>query len=208
MSWPYQAVVALDPPGLVVASRTVPTLHVVITKEFSFRGQRERFGNGYNFQTGSNDVTEAFAKSVADALVTLERNLHADTVSFPYRVAGLLGQDAIYAEEVSAPPVGNASYTGSHPEVCVLAQSRVAPKRYLMKYFHTMASSPGGSAEPDALSDAFRLSYDNALLKLTNGTMPGGVIYCRPNGDLATQPFKLDRYARTHQLKRRGRRPT
>jgi hypothetical protein len=187
----------------------MPTAHIVIEKEINFRGQAERFGNGYNFQLGSNEATLAFIKSVADALVTMERNFHSSAVKFPYRVGGLVGEDAVYAEEVSSPPTGNAAFTAMHPETCLLAQSQIGPKRYLMKYYHTLAhGGQGGSTDPDVVNAATKTAVNGFLLKLTDGTLPGGVIYCRPNGALATAPLQLDGYHRTHQLKRRGRRPT
>jgi hypothetical protein len=183
----------------------MPTVHAVITKEFTFRGKPERWSNGYNLQTTST-LDEAYLKSLCDALVAMERPFTSTGVKYPYRVAGLLGEDAIYAEEVtSSIPTGSMSGVNIHPEACVLAQSRIGPKRYLMKYYH--GAGPAVSGITDVLDSTTKTAVETALVKLTNGTLPGSAAYCRPNGALATQPFTCDPYVRVHQLKRRGKRP-
>lgn len=183
----------------------MPTLHVVIEKAGTFRGQPERWGNGYTLQSTSA-FTEAFVKSVADALVAMERPFTFSTVTFPYRVGGPLGEDAVYAEEVASPPAGTKSATGetAHPELCVLAQSKIGPKKYLSKFYHFAASPTGLN---DTLVSAYSTLINTQLAKLTDGTLPGAATYCRPNGALATVPFTCDPFIRVHQLKRRGKRP-
>jgi hypothetical protein len=131
-------------------------LHCVITKEFTFRGKPERFGNGYTLQTTS-PLDTAFVKSVCDALVAMERARTHSVVKFPYRVGGPIGQDAVYTEEVASPPAGLQTFTGSwHPEMCVLAKSRIGPKRYAFKYYHGWmpVTNPGG----DQLAGGFQTS--------------------------------------------------
>lgn len=182
----------------------MPTIHCVITKQFTFRGKPERWSNGYNLQTTAT-LDSAYLKSVCDALVAMERPILAFDTTFPYRVAGLLGQDAIYAEEVTTPPNGTTTgITVVHPEVCVLAKSKIGPKRYAFKYYHR-ASNPSAGAG-DALPSTEQTRVNDQLVKLTNGTLPGAATYCRPNGNLLTAPFLCDPYMRVHQLKRRGKR--
>lgn len=186
----------------------MPTAHIVTTKTFTFRGKAERFSNGYNLQIGANEPTEAYIKSLADALVTMERAFTASNVTFVYRVGGLLGQDAVYAEEVTSPPNGLYAQTASekyHPEMCALAQSKIGPKRYLMKYYHAAAFAV--NALQDAIQASDKTRIDAALVKLTDGSLPGAAAACRPNGALATVPFTCDPFVRVHQLKRRGKRP-
>jgi hypothetical protein len=184
----------------------MPTLHIVIEKAITFRGKPERYGNGYTLQSTSA-FTSAFVKSVADALVTMERSFTYNNVTFPYRVGGPLGEDAVYAEEVASPPAGLQPITGetAHPEICALAQSKFGPKRYLAKYYH--GSCVPSSAMNDAMPSVYKTRLETALVKLTDGTLPGAATYCRPNGDLATAPFTIDPWIRVHQLKRRGKRP-
>jgi hypothetical protein len=182
----------------------MPTLHVVITKSCTFRGKPERFSNGYTLQSTS-PFTSAYVKSVADALVAMERTFTGPGVTFPYRVGGPLGEDAVYAEEVASPPSGSASFAGVgvHPETCALAKSRIGPKRYAFKYYHGALAS--GSFMSDVLGGV-ATNINAAIVQLTNGSLPGAASYCRPNGDLLTQPFVCDQYARVHQFKRRGKR--
>jgi hypothetical protein len=182
----------------------MPTLHCVITKEFTFRGHPERWSNGYNFQSvAANDA--AFLKTLCDALVAMELPLLAFDTKVPYRVAGLLGEDALYAEEVATPPNGTTTgITTVHPETCVLAKSKIGPKRYAFKYYHRGSNPSAGAG--DALPSSEQTRFNNALLKLTDGTLPGAVRYCRPNGALLTAPFVADPFLRVHQLKRRGKR--
>jgi len=184
----------------------MPTLHVVSTKQFQFRGQPERFSNGYNFQTGSNVVDAAFAESVAQAVIDVERAFHSTQVRFVYAVAGLLNEDALWSEELGAAgPTGQLPDAVMHPETVVMAESKLRNRVYLRKYFHTGAHAVGAD---DTWSVTERQFVNAQILKFTDGTMPGGVQACYPNGDLATEPFGCDPYLRTHQLKRRGRRPT
>lgn len=181
-------------------------VHAVITKEFTFRGKPERFSNGYNLQTTST-VDGAYLKTLCDALVAMEQVFTLTQIKFPYRVAGLQGEDALYSEEVASPPVGARSVSYPvHPEVCALAQSYIGPKRYLMKYYHCAVQNTA-TGPHDEVSASDVPAMETSLLKLTNGTLPGSATYCRPNGALATNPFKVDAYLRVHQLKRRGKRP-
>lgn len=185
----------------------MPTAHVVITKEFPlFRGKPERWSNGYNFQVPSTlDATTGGA--LATAVRQMERAFHLGNVKFPYMVAGMLGQDAVFSQEISTSiPTGSASGSyGGHLELCTLAQSFIGPKKYLMKYYHGVVGID--TSANDVLVPSGRTITEGALIQLTNGTLPQGAVYCRPNGALATAPFLLDPFIRVHQLKRRGKRP-
>lgn len=187
----------------------MPTLHVVTTKEFTFRGQPERFSNGYNFQTGSNVVDADFAKSIALAVRDMEKTFHADAVRFVYNVAGLLNEDALWSEELGpAGPVGAKGATTMHQETCVMTESKLRNRVYLRKFYHTRCNDGNAAIVPDQMNAGDKTDINTHVLKLTDGTLPGGVKACFPNGDLAIAPFTCDPYLRTRQLKRRGRRPT
>lgn len=185
----------------------MPTLHAVITKEFTFRGKPERFSNGYNLQTTGDLNSAAFVKSVCDALVTMEKAFHASDIKFVYSVGGPIGQDATYAEEYATQTTGTFNgNTGTHPETCYMAESKIAPKKYLRKFYHGNLGRAGGAGN-DLVDTTARTTMTTALAKLTDGTLPGAATYCRPNGSLALVPFTVDPYIRVHQLKRRGKRP-
>ena len=184
----------------------MPTLHVVTTKEFLFRGQPERFSNGYNFQTGTNPLDAAFAESVAKAVREMERNFHSSAVKFVYLVAGELGQDALWSEELAgAGPVGLQPPEAMHPETVVMMESKRANRLYLRKFFHTRAHL---GTDGDQLNATQISNINDHCDVLTDGSLPGGVKACFPDGSLANGPFVADPFLRTRQLKRRGRRPT
>ena len=188
----------------------MPVARVVITKEMSFRGKPERWSNGYRFSLPTID--QATIKTLALALRDWERGFHAAAISFVYANGGLdaPGANAVYAEEFAAPLEGTAAGAGTHPEVCVMAESKIAPRRYARKWFHTLAF-PGNLAGSNnvGIADTSRGDLNTAFLKLTNGTLPGGAVYCQPNGATLPQPFTCDPWLRTRQFKRRSpRRPT
>lgn len=187
----------------------MPTAHIVTTKEFTFRGLPERFSNGYNFQIGTNPMDETFLASLAHAVRDWERTFHANDIRFVYLLAGQLGEDAIWTEEVGqSGPLGQATTAAEHPENCLMAESKKKNRVYLRKFYHTGTAQSGISGSRDAVSAPLITATNTVLAKLTDGTLPGAVKACFPNGDLAIAPFTTDPYIRTRQLKRRGRRPT
>jgi hypothetical protein len=186
----------------------MPTAHVVVTKRIQYQGQPEEFSNGYNFQLGTNDLDEALAEQIADAVWDVERLFHATNVSRVYSVVGLLNTPAIWSRTDNPGSFnGSKTPTDQHPEVCVMAESKKRNKVYLRKFFHTGAHHGGDTNNRDSFGGADATEINAAMVKLTDGTMPGGVQACFPDGSLATVPFTCDPYLRTHQFRRRGRRP-
>jgi hypothetical protein len=187
----------------------MPTAHVVVTKQMQFQGRPEQFSNGYNFQLGTNTLDEAFAVQLADAVWNVERLFHATNVSRVYSVVGLLDTPAVWSRTDAVGSFnGSKTPDNAHPEVVVMCESKKKNRVYLRKFFHTGAHHGGSTTDRDAFGGTDATEINNAMLKLTDGTMPGGVKACYPNGDLATAPFTCDPYLRTHQFRRRGRRPT
>lgn len=186
----------------------MPTAHVVVTKQIEFQGQMEQYSNGYNFQLGSNELTETLAEQLADAVWDIERLFHATNVSRVYSVVGLKDTPAIWSR-TDTPGSFNGSLTPAieHPEVCVMAESKKKNRVYLRKFFHTGAHQGGDGTHRDSFGGSARSAINDALVKLTDGTMPASVVACFPDGSLATVPFTCDPYLRTHQFRRRGRRP-
>lgn len=183
------------------------TYHVVLTKEFTFRGKPERFSNGYNMQS-AQDFSEADLATLSGQLIYMEKRFHPTWVKFVYANAGKLGQDSDYVEEFDNPQLGLVQAApcspGQHPETCTLVQSKIGPRRYLMKYYHNF---PATGPHSDVLDGGMQELVDGLVAELTDGSLHGQATLCRPNGALATAPMKCDPYARVHQLKRRGKRP-
>lgn len=183
----------------------MPTLRVVTTKTIDFQGKLEEFSNGYNFQTGENTVDADFAEAVALAVRDNERPIHGLGVTFTYSVAGLKDEPALWSETYANPLTGSGGSYTTHPEICVLAESKMRNRVYLRKWFHTgMATGPQNN--PDRLSSGLITDLTTKLAWLTDGSLPGGIHACAPNGALALEPFRPDPYFRTHQFRARGKR--
>jgi hypothetical protein len=186
-------------------------MRVVLTKEFTFRGRPERYSNGYTFTGGTASPTNAADVSAAVlALINIEKAFHAVGCKFVYAYGGQQGSDAVYVEEFASPQVGLLSEAQMHPETVILLQAKIARRRYLTKYFHTGAhiGGSGVTTKDAAPTGTFKTTIESNMAKLTDGTFSGGMRACAPNGALPVEPFLLDPYLRTHQLKARGKRPT
>src|SRR5215210_8630369 len=86
--------------------RGMPVARVVLTHQCTFRGAPERWSNKYSFNLPTIDT--ATVSALAAALITWERTMHANRVSYVYAVGGRdqAGAQAVYAEEFGTPQVG------------------------------------------------------------------------------------------------------
>ena len=185
----------------------MPTISLVVNKRLQFRGQQEDYSNRYLFQAGANPITTDFVSNLYDAIRNMERGLHTPAVTFTGGWGGPVDLPAVFSKTEAPGMTGTGGTTNStHPETCVMAESKIQNRVYLRKFYHLSAGQASGSG--DTVLATLVTSVNTALVKLTDGTLPGGVIACRPNGALATVPFTSDPYLRTRQFKRRGRRPT
>jgi hypothetical protein len=182
----------------------MPIAKVVVTKEIDYRDGVERFSNGYTLDTGSLGTGEADMHTLAVALQTWERGFHASDVRFPYLNAGPNGSDSTYVEEFTTPPVGAQTPGADHPEVCVLGESKFGQRRYARKWFHLCRGIAEASGQSEVLATAVRTAMNTQLVKLTDGTLPGGAKYWTPKAGVLTTPFTCDPYLRTHQFDARG----
>lgn len=183
-------------------------MSLIVNKEVPFRGQPEVFSNRYNFQVGTNPIDAAFVESVYNAVRDMEKNIHSNRVKFIGGWGGPQGLPAVFSKTESGVPILGAGVDTEqpHPEVCVMAESKLRNRVYLRKFFHTCAHS--ADVDGDQLPTGSQTAVNNQILKLTDGSLPGGIKACFPNGALAIAPFTADPYLRTRQFKRRGRRPT
>jgi hypothetical protein len=187
----------------------VANLHVIITKEFTFRGNAERFSNGYTFQSSTTTANDpVIVAAVAAALINMEKYIHASNIHFVYANGGPWGQPSCYVEEFAAPVAGTKTPLSTHPETCVLAQARLGRRRYLTKYYHTCAYIASGQPG-DVVPAAIQSEVTSALANLTNGSLPSGLKACSNKDNAFPEgPYTCDPFFRTHQLKARGKRPT
>lgn len=195
----------------------MPVIKVVLTKAFPWRGRNEEWSNGYHLsvdtvpdRAGFDTLIRAIWTGTEAPILASQTQLvkslgyvdpaGVSTHSFTYGAYGS-------GTALGATGVGFGGTTGLvHPETCFLAKANAGRttkgrNRYVMKYYHSLAGPPGDSATT-------QYSTMNPLLtKLINGTLPSGAKLCAPDGYVCTG-ISLDPYMRTHQLKRRGKRPT
>lgn len=182
----------------------MPIARVVITKEASWKAGKERWSNGYRFDLPTID--QATISALAAALIAMERPLHASRVTFPYANGGrdAPGANAVYAEEFATPLAGTSAAGNTiHPEVCVMAESKRRPRVYARKFFHVCRSVTAVDRD-DVLDGAEATRINGIIDTLTDGTLPGGAVYCWPDGAAVTTPFTCDPYLRTRQFPRRS----
>ncbi len=184
------------------------TLRLVMTFGIRFQAKTEEWSLGFNFQTGENPITGDLVGALQAALWTdVIRPTVSSNVTYRRFHGGELGQDAIHAQTFDAPATGTIAAKAEHPEVCYLMESKMGPRRYLRKWVHSGAFE-GTVGDGSSFQTADRDTVNLKWVKLTDGTLPSGVKYCAPNGDLALAPFTADPILRTRQFRRRGKRPT
>lgn len=177
---------------------------VVTTKSVRWRGGQEEFSNGYTFQADAGPWSQAQWQDLCDDLVSMERAIHANNVTFVRVQAGPQGQPAALVQDLTGTGSFPTSASVLQPEVCLLAQWRIARRRWLMKYFH-IGKHPG-TIDGDVW--VATTPYTTQLAKLTDGSMGPGVKICAPDGTLSESTCQLDPYMRVHQFPRGRRRPT
>lgn len=186
----------------------MPTARIIQTYTIAFRGVPEEWSLGFNFQMGSNPTDAPTLKEISDDVWTrVVKPTLSDTCKFIRVTGGPLGSDAIFAEKRSGTEGGSHASQAQHPEVCVMMSSQLGPGRFARKWIHT-GWAQQITANDEHVQTADKTLINNAYVHLTDGTLPHGVRYCFPNGDLAVAPFLADTWLRTRQFRRRGKRPS
>lgn len=189
------------------------TPSITINKEITYRGLPEITGNTYHF-SGTKPTTDAGWHDLALAIWNAERTFLDGTTKF----VGYLGYDAGNPHAVSIKNYnedGTTKPTGALSGLATKAPGDMAvwvrwttPERtsrgkriYLRKYFHEVPYEE--DAVPSS-TKALMLTYAN---KMIDGTLPGGVRVCGPQGAVASMPY-VSPWVTTRTLKRRGKRPS
>jgi hypothetical protein len=193
-------------------------IKVITVKRGTFRGEVEEWSNGYHF-SGTAPADRAAASALFKAVFALEA---------PFITAGQKLVQGYYYEN----PDGNATIgtdyradtttdlnsTGTafasgnalSLEQVSLMKARCGytskgRPRYVMKFFHGVKRS---GSDPDKVDWSTTAPLPATLAaKYTDGSLPGGLKLCRPDGMVCEAPT-LDPYVRTRTLKRRGKRPS
>lgn len=189
------------------------TPSITINKQMSYRGAPEVYSNTYHF-SGTTPTTDVGWHDLAKAIFAAEAPLHPTSVYF----VGYLGYEAgnefaVSLKDYNADGTAGIPGTGSHQASVVPGDAAanirwMTPNRtsrgkriYLRKYFHEPA------IQDDALTAAYKTAGATYGAKMIDGTLPGGVKICGPQGAVASSPMVMP-FVTTRTLKRRGKRPS
>lgn len=185
---------------------------LTLVKQFTYRGAPEQWSNTYHFDNGTPPNGAAW-KILADAWWDEERELLDSSV----KIYAAYGYEA--GNEVSvwqyhyfdAPLEMTAgTLTGDHdvPGDCAVWVRWKTPDNnskgrpiYLRKYFHGVTGQDG-----DAVTSTFLDRADDYATHMKDESLPGGLVYCGPQGAEAGA-HQVSAFFTTRTLKRRGRRP-
>lgn len=189
---------------------------VTIVKKMTYRGQTEEWSNTYQLD-GETPNSPATWKALYDAIIATEKTCYTATSTVIRAYGYESGQDHAvdsydYLAAGAAVP-GTATNGSGFPWAGDQAgwlrmragNTSAGKPKYIRKYFHSGASSNGDPA--DVLVPAIKTAYVAHGVKMTDGTLPGGMKWIAPGGTVGTQPAASP-YVTTRTLKRRGRRPT
>jgi hypothetical protein len=191
------------------------TPSITIVKRFLYRGNIEEWSNSYHFSGGA-PIDNPGWLALGTAIWNQEKRAIATSCKVVQYYGYLPGQVASVAQidrrlEPEADRAGGLAVSGSEAlagDQVVMVRALVGnsvkgKKVYIRKYYHASAQS---TVELDKVSGVLADTLTNIGLKLTDGTLPGGVKWCGPNGAVATQP-QGSPWVTTRTLKRRSKRP-
>lgn len=194
----------------------MPPVSVSITKDFPFRGARERFSNVYTFDVPSPSVT--VAQDLVARLVAIERPVHSAIVNHvegrvwtsggtPEQNETILITDLSGACDAVDQPVWHSQgvyeiqWRTDRPSV---TDKPVYLRKYLRSFssFNTTGWTNGHMAGSTPISAAVRAvlqTYADALNPLVTPGASFGLI--APSGRVVARPPQLPTYTSIHELK-------
>lgn len=193
------------------------TPKVTIIKHFLYRGVDEQFSNTYHF-SGTTPATPAAWRTLVDAIVVNEKPTVTSAVSW----VGAYGYEAgsphadwtlNYIGAGESEPFGSmtlGSMIQSPGDDAVTLRWATGTTNmdgkpiYLRKYMHPAYFLSGA---PDTVASTQRTAMGVYAGKWTDGSLPGGVKVCKPQGGDGAGAF-VSPFVTTRTLKRRGKRPS
>lgn len=194
------------------------TPSVTMVHKFTYRGAVEEFSNTYHF-SGTVPTSDANWLALIVAIWTKEKAAMGAEVFMSRAYGYEAGEDnSVYQADTTTsgfPGAGDGGqisasgnlkvpgdvaatvrwYTGEH--------SSRGKKVYCRKYFHGVY---GSTTTPDNVATAQLTALNTYAAGMIDGTLPGGVKYCGPQGAVLSAPA-ASVYLTTRTLKRRGKRP-
>lgn len=192
------------------------TPSITIVKRFQYRGQDEEFSNTYHF-SGTTPADAAAWKTLADGIIAIEKLTQNSQTKFVRAYGYVAGTEHSVAQiDYTVPPntllSGTGTFTGGSlaPGDAAVNIRWLTPDLnsrgkhiYCRKYMHNVYVE---TAVPDLVLDSQKTAFQTFAGKMIDGTLPGGVKYCGPQGAVLSSP-RVDQYITTRTLKRRGKRP-
>lgn len=189
------------------------TPSIVINKIFTYRGVPEEWSNRYHF-SGPTPGSLAEWKTLALAIWASERTFLGTLTNFNgflgYNAGdntanAIMGPDDLTAGEKTAGVLSGNSVPGDVAAWVRWSTGERGSKGrpiFLRKYFHSVGTS--GSDQIVGTARTAMIAYGE---KMKDGTLPGGVKICGPQGAVAGI-VKVPTYLTTRTLKRRGKDPS
>lgn len=191
---------------------------ITIVKSFLYRGAQEEFSNKYHFSGGAPSDTPGW-KTLADAIISAERQTVNGGVTF-VRAYGYNAGTVASVAQIDYEQSPNVVVTGALGASAVPAPGDAAAtirwltpnlnsrgkKIYLRKYMHgvLLAAEDGATSADTMLATQFT-KFGVFAAKMIDGTLPGGVKYCGPQGAVASAP-QVGEFITTRTLRRRSKR--
>jgi hypothetical protein len=189
---------------------------ITIVHDFTYRGAVEQWSNTYHF-SGTVPSDTAAWKTLADAIIAAEKLAHFGNTRFVKAYGYVAGNENSVAQiDYSIAPnvIVSGTWAGTGGvempgDVAATtrwytgASSSRGKKIYCRKYWHGIFNQTGSF---DSLNTAQRGLFDTFAAKMIDGTLPGSVKYCGPQGAVLSAP-QTNQYLTTRTLKRRGKRP-
>jgi hypothetical protein len=193
------------------------TASVTIIHSFSYRGVAgEEWECTYHF-TGADPANDAEWKTIADAIIALEKTCYTSLVSVVRAIGHNAGQAvhawaydyAAHSESVAGTLTAGTSNTS--PGDCAVwlrwptTQLTSAGKPiYLRNYFHDARRATGTVDQVFSSQSTALVAFGEAMLDFLGDASRGRA---GPNGAVAQTGAAASAYTTTRTLKRRGRRP-
>lgn len=181
----------------------MPLTKLVTHHQFQYRGSAEDSTNGYTLDVDHDSLDDTEKIALIDAVVAIERSFHGVDVNFTKATIAPLGGDITHTRILSS--AGLRTLTGrvrTHPEVCQMAEAALSSTRSLRKFYHVYDIIQFTLG--DVADSADKVTTE--LVKLSNGTLPGGAKVCNDAGELPGA-WSWDPYLRTHQFRAGNPRP-
>lgn len=199
--------------------RAMPAMRIILVKRGTWRGAAEEWSNGYCVQ-GTMPADKAAAETMALGLHKAEDPFYVGSQLVQWYFYEDTGEKTTvkYGKDLRGAPIASDSNSGKAMDTTLSAlqleqvshirgQAGYTEKgrpRYVHKFFHGAIAKSGSNNDKIAWATT---GLEAKLAKFTDGTLPGGIKVCRPDG-MVCETFTADPFVGTRTLKRRGKRPS